>query len=416
VGIIVPGAGPTYEKAMHIVEFEAFDEHISTLYKGLSTLFSAGFWGKNIFLALPQFIFFAVMIASFSIYMIYCVNIVKKAYNIYSYYSRFMIFIIFSISISLLFFCFSGIELRSRYLSGIFINILILLCYAVNKSKNISQYFILSAFLCLFLSSLLCQLFDGRYKVDEKLADRREIAKFIVSKKLHGGYAWFGNALSTNFVLNELRVAPLDNKPYKPFLWLVNLDVFSQDKFDFILGFRNKINKDWDGSDIGENEIRRYFGNPKETADIGRVRIYIFEDDISDKIAYYNKTKSISFLPENLEKLTDAFNRNDGTIYIPSNTTYNGTITFGPYAVLEPGQYVVSVDYKISEKTNAVVDAVYSQRGKIITLFQQTLKHDSSKYVYEFHLDERMLAFQFRTFYRGGGEFWLNKITLSRVR
>jgi hypothetical protein len=119
--------------------------------------------------------------------------------------------------------------------------------------------------------------------MDWALKERLEIARIIRAENLSNGYAFYGNGLSTNFVMNEQRVAAIRPKSKEPMLWAIDKNTFYRPgKFDFVIAWKNNQG-DWWNHDWNDKEIQENFGKPQKIIDSGRVRLYIYED-ITDKV------------------------------------------------------------------------------------------------------------------------------------
>jgi hypothetical protein len=280
VGLKVPGASPILESARTISHFSDMGNNFSNAYLSLVGFFSANFWGMKLEWALPSLYFSIALFLALYLQAKYSFEIYKEKS---SDENRFMVFLLLG-SLSILGLqLFSQISATHRYIVGTFINGLVILGHWLNtkwpSGKKLSIIFIAT-----FAASIAYQVSHHRYKKNPLLKERQEIAKAIRAEHLNNGYAWFGNALSTNFILNEQRVATLDYKSNYPMLWLIDRNTFYRPgKFDFIIAWKDGKNGDWGEYDLNDDEIRKYFGTPEKTIEIGRARIYVY-DDITDKV------------------------------------------------------------------------------------------------------------------------------------
>ncbi|MCL2011256.1 MAG: hypothetical protein FWG75_00495 [Cystobacterineae bacterium] len=288
IGLEVPGASPILESARTLTHFGELGDNFSKIYLSFSALFSADFWGMKLEKAIPSLWFFIAMLLALYVQAKYSLKIYKEKS---SEENRFMVFLLLG-SISILgIHLFSQLLISSRYLTSLFINSLVILGYGLNRrwpeGKKLGMIFIVT-----FALSMIHQTIHGRYGVDPKLKERQEIAKVIRSEKLNNGYAWFGNSLSINFVMNEQRIASLHPRTNNPMLWLVDKNTFYRPgKFDFLISWidggavawREEGGGEWGEHDLNDSEIREIFGNPRKVVKVGRVRLYVYED-ITDKV------------------------------------------------------------------------------------------------------------------------------------
>jgi hypothetical protein len=180
---------------------------------------------------------------------------------------------------------FSQIGHSGRYVTGAFVNCLILLVYWMNTNAFASKKSGLISIAAIILS-FVYQAGQGRYSPDPLLEERQAIADIIRAGDLHNGYAWYGNGLSTNFVLNEQRVAAISEYTNEPFpaLWNIDKTIFyRKEPFDFLIAWRERSEGEWKMYDWDDDKIREFFGVPRKVIDEGRVRIYVY-DDITDKV------------------------------------------------------------------------------------------------------------------------------------
>ncbi|MCL2626071.1 MAG: hypothetical protein FWD46_04550 [Cystobacterineae bacterium] len=280
IGLKVPGATGILERGRTLVHFNELGNSFSNVYLSLAQLFSANFWGMKLEWAIPGLYFSVAMFLAIYLQAKYSIQIYKEKS---SDKNRFMIFLLLGSVFVLGTELFSKIEKTPRYLAGFFINGLIILGYWLNTKwptgKKLGVLFVVT-----FLVSIIYQTTHGRYRMNPKLKERQEIAKIIRAENLNNGYAWFGNALSTNFVLNEQRIATISYKPHAPMLWLVDKKTFYRPgKFDFLIAWKDEQQDEWSEYDWNNQEIRDFFGDPKKTIEVGRARIYVY-DDITDKV------------------------------------------------------------------------------------------------------------------------------------
>ncbi|GHU26656.1 hypothetical protein FACS1894152_1720 [Bacilli bacterium] len=274
--IKVPGFPKSYYTTF--IQYNELPGKLNRFYVCFIQLFSADFWGRKVFKAIPQIAFTVVMFFTMFLHFLYARRIVKEYDS--DARNRLMLFILVSSFAVFGVDVFSTIFIHARYTVGIFVNSLILLCYWLNMEDEVHRFQTL-IFLTLFALSVLYQKQQGRYRTDARLKERRRIAKILKREGLHRGYATFGNALSTNFVANETIAAPI-NKFFAPLQWLSNQAVYSSSKFYFVMRWIS--DGEWSDWDPSEEEVLDHFGNPVKTIDEGRVRIYIYDHDLSDKV------------------------------------------------------------------------------------------------------------------------------------
>jgi hypothetical protein len=277
IGIFVPGIKAHLRAAKKLATFKNIGRKIVATYWGLMRLFSANFLGNTATRVLPNLCFALLLLISLWLHYNYSREICKKKFP---EERRFMVFLLIS-SLSIFgLLIFSTLLNHERYLVGPFLNSLIILGYWLNiKFDSDGKLAAISTIT--LLSSLLVQLNAGRYRMDQRLIDRRKMAAVIHQENLHGGYAWFDNAQSMNFILNEQKIATICDCPGTLCLWLVNKRTFCQNKFDFVLSLTDVRNgsmgwEDWECEN--GNDVLKQFGIPKKTVDVGNVRLYIYDD------------------------------------------------------------------------------------------------------------------------------------------
>jgi hypothetical protein len=279
-GMVVPGADNIISSAATITNLEDLEHRLLLVYESLNVLFSSNFWGRRIDAA-----FFGILFSCFLLLAI----ILKYRYSVialrgrYSEKNRFLSFFLIGSILIIGIQLFTKMSIGSRYLIGFYVNSLVIVGYWVGV-KGICANRNTVVFIIVLLFSISYQINQKRYEIDHNLKARQAIVSLIHNEGLHSGFSWFGNALSTNFLLNEKRVATLGYKSTQPMLWMIDKKSFyPKEKFDFVLSWKDANTGEWGMYDLDDQAILHHFGSPKKTIDIDRFRIYIYED-ISDKV------------------------------------------------------------------------------------------------------------------------------------
>ncbi|MDR2522462.1 MAG: hypothetical protein LBC93_02000, partial [Synergistaceae bacterium] len=129
VGIMVPGAGAIIKSALAATHFADISNRFSQVYLSFANLFSAGFWGLRIEKALWNLYFAIAMFFALYLQYRYLIEIFKRKSNDEN---RFMTFLLLGSIFILGLQLFSQMHIVPRYLSGLFVNSLVILGYWLN--------------------------------------------------------------------------------------------------------------------------------------------------------------------------------------------------------------------------------------------------------------------------------------------
>ena len=276
VGLYIPGSHRVMQRVYTIIPFTDIWSNFLNAYGNLHELFASIFRGyKYMGLIFPIY-FLAFML--FSVYLKY-----KHGLKILTTRSwdknRFLTFLLAGIFLIISIRIFTKIPNEPRYLVGPFVNMLIILGWWLNGNKHVRTISIITLVMAIGQMATL-----HRFKADPQNKERMQIAEIIKNENLNYGVAWFGNALSTNFALNEQRVATLYKKSAKYYNWMIDKHVYHMGKIDFIIAWtENRGVENWKQYDLDDSEIREYFGKPKKVIETKNTRIYIY-DDITNKV------------------------------------------------------------------------------------------------------------------------------------
>ncbi|MDR2778163.1 MAG: hypothetical protein LBB13_01485 [Rickettsiales bacterium] len=267
-----------FKQICWITPLEHLGLRVLNIYREFSHMYSAYLWNKMVIRALPNLYFTMLMLISLWLHHSYFREICEE--KKFPEKHRFMVFLLISSLFIYALLFFTVVPIWHRYISGPFLNGLIMLAYWLNvKFDSDGELGVISLMTLLF--SLLVQINDGRYRMDQRLIDRRKMAAIIRQENLHGGYAWFGNVQSMNFILNEQKIAIVRGCPCTLWEWEIDKKTFCQDKFDFVLSPIDARNNamGWENWECeNSSDVLKQFGIPKKTVDVGSIRLYIYDD------------------------------------------------------------------------------------------------------------------------------------------
>jgi hypothetical protein len=232
-----------------------------------------------------------------------------------------------------------------RWYTGPYINTLILFSIFIATRVKVKTAGVLA--LIFLVLSAHYQVEQKRYKTDPALKERHGVVRRIHDEGLHRGFAWFGNALNTNFIANAQIIATLEPKSFRYYYWMVDERIFYGDKFDFVLSWKEGKGE-WGYHDPSDEEIRAHFGQPAKIIDEGRVRIYVYDQDISGKVEKpllidpkypaIRKWRACDLPIANAQVDKE-------TCEVTSLTNNPGIVTYGPYIQLPQGNYSFEIEY-----------------------------------------------------------------------
>lgn len=294
VGIEYIGYDTVSSGLIDIVGIQNFPHKIAKIFLNFMNLFSIipydGF-KINTQNFVPVFFFAAV--ASLSVYLHFTSGkkIIKEKFSDKNRFLSFFIISSVSLFALVLFFNIDPDNIKysntTRYLFPIFINFLIVFGHWINEKLSNKDACILFIFTCV-LSIPQQPRFYNKYSL-QAIQERTKLVNTIYDEKLHSGYAASGNALNTNFMLNKNLVASVHKSNASGKIiavtdYQLNKADFYRAKFDFVITWIDNPPYNNFENTLLNDDIIETFGLPKKTIDIDRLRLYIYDHNISNKI------------------------------------------------------------------------------------------------------------------------------------
>ena len=280
--LIIAGRGIehiTYDSGNIFINLSTIPDRLLFVLKRFLELFSFS-WDKINPTNAVAFIFFGGMLL-LAVYSKYKLS--NKVIKETSYDNRLLTFMFLGLIVV---FAFVLLQTSSKwqsikYMPFIFLNIIIFLGYHLNEKFDDKKLGII--LICTFIaSSVIKPMFYNPWP-SESIKERSEVANTIRVENLHNGFTTQTLYNTMKVAMNDSRFAPIfedyGTKKMAPVEFEANKNDFYDKIFDFVLAVKDPQPDD----SLTDENIRIHFGNPKRTIDVGKMRLYIY-DNITDKI------------------------------------------------------------------------------------------------------------------------------------
>ena len=224
------------------------------------------------------------------------------------------------------------------------------------QHKNLLSFLYRTAiagFSLLFILPLIPQCLTYQSQLDQM----KQLTRFLAEQNLHYGYSTFWNAGKNTVLSNgtvQIRAVTVSEERVSPYYWLTSADWYQPDYYEgttFLL--------------LSSEELAQYAPYGLEATQLAEPNKVLNYDDFSILVYDYNiaennftglLTGAQNYVPSSMVVSDDSMIQQDGSIIVQS-----GQIMYGPYIVLEPGSYKLTVTAEMQEPQQLNITASSGQ-------------------------------------------------------